>query len=207
MNKWIAFPIATAALGLACANAFAQARMYKCVDAKGKTYYTQTPPTECLDRTTQELSRSGRVVKQTEVLTEAQIQAREEEKKKKAEQDRLAGEERRRNAALLNTYASEKDLEEARGRALKQVQDAMTAAEKRIAEATKLRAKFEQEKQFYAKKPMPTELKANIDTNEKVIKDQESEIEKRKKEVTAINARYDEDKRRYVEITRSSGKK
>ena len=56
-------------------------KMFKCVDAKGKTYYTQTPPKECADRVTQELSRSGRVVKQTEILTDAQIEAREVEKK------------------------------------------------------------------------------------------------------------------------------
>src|SRR5438093_12194896 len=37
---------------LALAPAAAQERMYKCVDARGKVYYTQVPPPECLGRDT-----------------------------------------------------------------------------------------------------------------------------------------------------------
>jgi hypothetical protein len=206
MNNRIVFVLA-AALAVGSTSAAAQSRMYKCVDGKGKTYYTQTPPAECLDRTTQELSRSGRVVKQTEVLTDAQVAAREAEKKKKAEEDKAAGEERRKNAALLNTYASEKDIEEARGRALKLAQEAIVAAEKRITEAEKLRVKFDQEKEFYVKKPMPKELQDRIAKNEEDIHTQQGTIEQKKKDVSAINARYDQEKRRYAELTRSSGKK
>src|SRR6266705_3023224 len=43
---------------LALAPAAAQERMYKCVDARGKVYYTQVPPPECLGRDTQELNKS-----------------------------------------------------------------------------------------------------------------------------------------------------
>ena len=39
------------------AAAQAQGRMYKCVDASGKTFYTQTPPKECLGRTVDELAK------------------------------------------------------------------------------------------------------------------------------------------------------
>ena len=35
---------------LAPALAQAPQRMYKCVDARGKVYYTQVPPRECLGR-------------------------------------------------------------------------------------------------------------------------------------------------------------
>src|SRR5580765_2944395 len=49
---------------LAAAPAAAQQRMYKCVDAKGKTYYTQVPPPECLGRDTQELNKSGSLIRE-----------------------------------------------------------------------------------------------------------------------------------------------
>src|SRR3979490_2565672 len=63
---------------LAVAPAAAQERMYKCVDAKGKTYYTQVPPPECLGRDTQELNKSGALIRQNPAaLTPAQEQARE----------------------------------------------------------------------------------------------------------------------------------
>ena len=43
-------------VALAAAPASAQPRMYKCKDEKGKTYYTQTPPAECLGKEMDELS-------------------------------------------------------------------------------------------------------------------------------------------------------
>src|SRR6266508_2069436 len=39
---------------LGLAPAAAQERMYKCIDARGRVYYTQVPPPECLRRDTQE---------------------------------------------------------------------------------------------------------------------------------------------------------
>src|SRR3990170_1849365 len=64
----------------AASPALAQ-RMYKCVDDKGKVYYTQVPPKECIGKDTQEISRQGRVTKRTEaVLTPEQQAARDEEK-------------------------------------------------------------------------------------------------------------------------------
>ena len=59
-------------------------KIYRCVDAKGKTYVTQTPPPECLGKTTQELSSQGRVVRENKVLTPEQLEAQEAEKKQKA---------------------------------------------------------------------------------------------------------------------------
>ena len=65
-------------LALAAAPACAQAHVYKCKDSKGKTYYTQTPPTECLGKEMDELSKQGTVVKKREAaLTPEQLAARE----------------------------------------------------------------------------------------------------------------------------------
>ena len=94
---------------LAVAPAAAQQRMYKCVDARGKVYYTQVPPPECLGRDTQELDKSGTPMRKSQTpaaLTPAQQKAREAELKKKLEAEERAKEERRKNTALLNTYSS-----------------------------------------------------------------------------------------------------
>jgi chromosome segregation ATPase len=184
--------------------ALAQApqRMYKCVDARGKVYYTQVPPRECLGRETTELNKSGSVIKKSErAPTPAEVQAREAERKKKAEADERAKEERRKNTALLNTYSSEKDIEDQRARALKEAQDAIAATEKSIAGAQKRQKDLEAEKEFYVKKPMPFKLKNEINNVEMEIKNQTTLLEAKKKEITHINAKYDEDKRRYVELT------
>ena len=177
-------------------------RMYKCIDARGKTYYTQVPPAECLGRETQELNKSGTVIRKTErPLNPAELQAREAEKKKKAEQDEFAKEERRKNTALLNTYSSEKDIEDARARSLQEAQTAISDTEKSIAGAQKRQQDLEKEKEFYTKKPMPFKLKNELSNLDIEIKNQTALLEAKKKEISTINQKYDEDKRRYVELT------
>jgi hypothetical protein len=192
---------------LALAPAAAQQRMYKCVDARGKVYYTQVPPPECLGRDTQELDKSGTVIRRNPAaipLSPAQEQAREAERKKKLEDEEKSREERRKNLALLNTYSSEKDIEEARTRALAEAQGAIEDTERRIAGAQKRHKELEAEREFYVKKPMPFKLKQEITNNDIEIKNQIVLLDAKKKEISTINAKYDEDKRRYVELT--SGK-
>lgn len=180
--------------------------MYKCKDASGRVYYTQVPPRECLGRDTQELNKSGMVVKETgRAPTAAESKAQEAERKKKAEEAEKEKEERRKNLALLNTYASEKDIEDQRARALKEAQTAIEDTEKHIAGLEKRQKDLEAEKEFYTKKPIPPKVRQEISNNEIEIKNQTALLEEKKKEISHINARYDEDKRRYVELT--TGKK
>ena len=193
---------------LALAPAAAQERMYKCVDARGKVYYTQVPPPECLGRDTLELNKSGTLIRKNPAavpLTPAQEQAREAERRKKIENEERSKEERRKNLALLNTYSSEKDIEEARTRALAEAQGAIEDIERRIAGAQKRYKELEAEKEFYVKKQMPFKLRQEIANNEIEIKNQIVLLDAKKKEISTINAKYDEDKRRYVELTGGKG--
>ena len=197
------------AISLASSTAQAQGRMYKCVDAKGKTYYTQTPPSECLGRDTEVLSsKSGSVVRKIEgQLTPEQQAQRDEERKKKAELDAQAKEERRKNTALLNTYSSEKDIDDARARALKENEAGIKETEKRIASALKRKKELDDEKEFFAKKALPAKLEQDIRNNEVDMKNQQGLLEVQKKQVSTINAKYDEDKRRYLELTKGGAKR
>jgi len=179
-------------------------KIYRCVDAKGKTFVTQTPPPECLGKNTQELSSQGRVIRENVVLTPEQQAAQDAEKKRKDEQERQASEERRKNAALMNTYSSEKDIEDARTQALKQAEEAIKQSEKRIAEAEKRRKDYEREKEFYAKKGAPAKLQQDIQNADIELKNQHELLSAKKKEIGTINARYNEDKRRYLELTKDT---
>jgi hypothetical protein len=215
--------LALAALALLCAAPAHAQRMYKCVDSKGKVYYTQIPPRECLGQTTQELSRQGRVVKENKYLTPEQRAAREAERKQRVEQEKRAAEERRRSAALLNTYSSEKDIEDARARALRdaekslaqqvdQTAKAIKASEQRIAAARK---RVEEHRKFYGADKPPAKVQEDIRKAEADIVQAQSDISRhkaaieaqKKKYVDPINARYDDDKRRYIELTRASSAK
>jgi len=179
--------------------------MYKCVDAKGKIYYTQTPPRECLGRDIEELSRQGRVTKTLVAPQTAEEKAaQEEERKKKQEQEAITREEKRKNQALLNTYPAEKDIEEARVRALKDNELAIKETQYRLAGEEKRKKELDAEKEFYVKKPMPPKLGDDIKTNEVQLKNQRELLEAQKKQVATINAKYDEDKKRFLELTRGS---
>lgn len=189
-------------LALAAAPASAQSNMYKCKDSKGKTYYTQTPPAECMGKEIDELSTQGRVLKKREgALTPEQLAAREAEEKRKKEEEAQAREEKRKNQALLNTYSSEQDIEDGRQRALKQSEQAAKEIEKRIAETQKRAKALAAEKEFYLKKPMPKKLQDDIKNNDMDLKTQEEALAAKKKELGEINAKYDEDKRRYLQLT------
>lgn len=194
-------------VALAAEPASAQQGVYKCKDSKGKTYYTQTPPAECLGKEMDELSKQGTVVKKREAaLTPEQIAAREAEEKRKKEEEERAKEEKRKNQALLNTYSSEKDIEDGRQRALRQAAEATKEIEKRIEEAQKRAQKLAAEKEFYVKKPMPKKLQDDIKNNEIDLKGQQDAMAAKKKELGDINAKYDEDKRRYLELTGAKSK-
>src|SRR5487761_2561919 len=149
---------------LALGAATAQAHMYKCTDSKGKPYYTDRPPAECTGKEMDELSKQGMVVKKREAaLTPEQRAARDAEEKRKQE-------------ALLNTYASVKDIEDGRQRALKQSQQAAKEIEKRIDDAHKRAQKLATDKEFYANKPLPRKLQDDIKDNEIDLKSQQDAL-------------------------------
>ena len=184
-------------------------RVIKCADGKGKVYYTQTPPPECLGRATEEIDRkSGTVVKRSEgQLTPEQLAQREEERKKKLEEDKRSQEEKRKNQALLNTYSSEKDIEDARARAIRENDSGIKETDKRIADALIRKKELDNEKEFYAKKTLPAKLEQDIKQNGIDLGNQQNLLDVKKKQVNNINAKYDEDKRRFLELTKGASRK
>jgi len=197
------FPVVLCALLLA-APAAAQ-KLYKYTDpVTGKTVYTDKVPTDAAGKANEELSRQGTVLKRNDAaLTPEQAAARDAERKRRLEEDVAAKEEKRKNMALLNTYSTEKDIDEARTRALKANEDAIKDAERKLAEAQKRQQVLATEAEFYAKRPMPAHLKQDIQTNEVELKSQAELLDKKKKDADVINAKYDEDLRRYRDLVKA----
>ena len=193
-------------LGAAClaTPAIAQ-KLYKYTDpATGRTIYTDKVPAEQAGKANEQLSGQGMVVKRNEAAPTAdQIAAREADRKRKLEEEIAAKEEKRKNQALLNTYPSEKDIDEARDRAIEANEEAVKDAERKLADAEKRKKALAAEAEFYAKRPMPAQLKRDIQQNEVERKAVTELVEKKKQEIDAINARYDEDLRRYRELIKA----
>jgi len=189
---------------LAALPAHAQ-RLYKYTDpATGKTVYTERLPTEAAGKANEQLNHQGTVVKrEAPAPTAEELAAREADRKRKLDEEAAAKEEKRKNQALLNTYATEKDIDEARGRALQANDDAIKEAERKLADAQTRQKQLATEAEFYQKKPMPGQLKLDIQNNQVELKAHGDLLDAKRKETVGINAKYDEDKRRYLELIKA----
>ncbi|MCG6877050.1 MAG: DUF4124 domain-containing protein [Betaproteobacteria bacterium] len=186
---------------LAAGTAGAQ-KLYKYVDENGRTRYTDRPPIDMTGRASEQLNSQGTVVRRNAAaLTPEEIAAREEEERKKREAAAIAREENRKNRALLATYPSIKDIDDARARALANNTESTRQIKLRIADLERRHAKLEKDAAPYKDKPLPAELRRESFEIDSDLRAQRELLEVKQQEVTAINARYDEDKRRYQQIT------
>ncbi|HXI37092.1 MAG TPA: hypothetical protein VNH80_09280 [Burkholderiales bacterium] len=210
-----------AAAALASFAAHAQQYTYRCTTAEGKKYYGATIPQQCLGQPIEQLSPAGTVVRRIDPEGDERARlAKEAQAAKRREEDAAQKEESRRNRALLTTYSSEKDIDDARVRTLAENQNAMKEIELRIAEIRKRKEKYDKEMEFYVEGAAKTDAKKKssgpapkaVKPPPKLVEDmnqaevdrkaQENLLSVKQKEVDSINAKYDEDKRRYQELTK-----
>jgi hypothetical protein len=176
---------------------------YRCTSKDGKKYYGSTIPQQCLGQPIEQLNAQGLIVRRIDPAAE---EKQREEKAAAAlqnrEQDAAARENARRDRALLATYTSEKDLEDARARALADNNKAVKDVEQKIEEIKKRRAGYEKELEYYkGKNKPPAQLNENISNTEIDLKAQEGLLDAKRKQADAINAKYDEDKKRYQQLS------
>jgi len=202
--------IVVAACALVAAPAAAQTAQqltYRCTGNDGKKYYSSTIPMQCAGRVVEQLNAHGLVIRRIDPEGE---EKEREEKAAAATRDRereaAHREEDRRNRALLATYTSERDIEEARSRALAENQKAVKEVESKIEAIRKRRAGYDKEMEFYQDKKgqstAPAKLIEDIQNSDIDLKAQENLLAAKKKEVLGINTKYDEDRKRYIQLTR-----
>ena len=195
----VALALCVAALPVAL-----HAQTVRCVGKDGKKYFGQTVPQPCIGQAVEYLDPSGNVVKRVAApLTSEQRAAREEEERKNAEAAALAKDEARRNRALLETYTSEKDIDFARQRALKDNEAVVKEIEARVAQIEKRREALKSEMEFYqGRNKPPAKLAEDVRNNEIDLSSQRGLLNAKKKDVDSINAKYDDDKKRYIELSK-----
>ena len=200
MNPKIALLAAT----LALLPFAADAQSYRCVGKDGKKYYGQSLPPQCLGQPAEQLNAQGMVIKRIDPQASAAERERkvaEDEERKKREA--VSKEEGRRNRALLATYTSDKDIEQARARALTENEGAIKDIERRIGALKKRQDDLKKELDFFqGKNKPPVKLEQDIKNNEFDVKTQQDLLVGKRKDVDSINARYNDDKRRYNELTK-----
>ena len=170
--------------------------IFTCVDSKGRKITSDRPIAECNDREQKELNPSGTVRRNVgPSLTAAERAAKEEQDKKEADERARAADEKRRDRALLNRYQNKAVHDRERAEALKQVDEVIAAASKRVVELGQQRGAIENEMEFYKNDPSkaPPSIKRQIGENEQNIALQKRFITDQETEKSRINARFDEE--------------
>lgn len=188
-------------------NAAAQS-IYTCVDAKGRTFTADRPIIECLDRTQQELTRSGTVKRQIGPSLTAHEQAAQQEKDRRAAELRAReAEEKRRDRALLLRYPSRAVHDQERATALAQIDEVIKASSKRTLELVEHRKAVNSEFEFYVKDPgkAPSALKRRLEENDGSMLVQKKFILDQELEKKRVNRRFDEELVKLKELWASSG--
>jgi hypothetical protein len=187
----------------------AQVRSYRCVTKTGRKHYGSTVPPQCQGEQIEALSAQGTVLFRIEAPLSAEEKAAKAEEARKAaaaaatqaEEARKAQVQARRDAALLQTYTDESDIERVRQRALADNRAAAAQVQARIAKLKQRQGQLAKESAKYTASDMPDKLQQDVRAVSYDLTLQERLLDTRKKEAEEINARYDEEMRKYRALT------
>ena len=201
-SMWL-LPLLLLGMVLATISFNARATLYKWTDDRGVTHYSDKLPVEAVNRASTELSREGITVRKTEPVKPVlraipKVQEDEQQRVRLAERERLLAE--RRDRALLESYASEAEIDLAKSRAIATLDGQAQSAEAFIAQMGKRRAELEAKKVTYAPRPVPGSIEREIETIDSEVAHQNEFIAAKRKESASVAARYDADKQRFREL-------
>ena len=180
-----------ATLEAAAADTAPAARIYRCI-VDGKKVTRDRPIAECADRVQYLLNADGSVNREVQPT----LTVEEREKKEQADlvreyRDAQVKQDIRADRNLLQLYPNEAAHKRARDKGLDDARVSVEKLEKRIAELTKDRKPLLDDAEFYVNKPLPSKLKASLESNEVTLKAQRDLLEKQQAEVARINTNYD----------------
>jgi Domain of unknown function (DUF4124) len=196
--------LAGLALVMSLADAAAAAKIYKWVDEKGVTHYGEAIPPEYKDQAAAEMTKRGVTVRKWDATaTPEQRKAAEEKQAREREQKQKAFEQRRRDLALVNTYTSSKEIDDARDRTMQLPLQVIRGLEPRLKRAQDRLNGLRQQLATLNKdnKAVPETLEQDIADQKAEVDGIKADIERNRAQVDAIKAKYESDKRRYMELT------
>jgi len=193
----VAVASAFAALGAPAVHAQGNAQsIYTCIDSKGRRITSDRPIVDCLDREQQRLGKTGTV---REVIppsyTREEREKLEAQRRAEAEKEARIQEEKRRDRALLVRYPNQAVHDKERQEALLQIDEVISAVNKREVALMAQRKDIDTEFEFYSSDPnkAPMWLKRKREDNEKQMEVQKRFLADQIQEKQRVNARFDEE--------------
>lgn len=192
---------AGALLALALAAAPAAATMYVCTSPAGKTITADRPPPECANVPIRELRADGSVRRVIDPPpTPEQRKAQAEQAQREQQEKEVKRAQARQDIALLETYASEKDIEAARKAALTSRQVMIDRSKNRLEAFAAERKKLDEETEFYVNRKLPAKLEHAIEANRSLVQAEQRLIAETQADMARINKRFDAETERYREL-------
>ena len=188
--------------GLALFAAFsssAEAKLYKWVDDKGETHYSQTIPPEYAGHKHTQLDKQGREVQPAQDSRPQTVRSNG----KKSAAELAAIEQQRKDKALLGTYTNADEIDLARDRNMQQVNARINSIKIMIPPA---QASLDQHSQTRdrlekAGKKIPTYLQNDLEQDKAKLARLQQELQRAQKDADDMKARFDADKKRFLELT------
>jgi hypothetical protein len=189
------------AVALLVAPDAARAAMYKWVDDKGVVHYSDTMPTEAVNKGNVELNKQGVAIRKTDpALTPEQRHAKEIEDERQRQIAKQQEDVARRDNALLASYTSESEIDLARNRAVATITAALQSSQAYSEQLTKRRATLETKKGAYGGKAVPPALDREIEGIDVELARQSDFIAQKKSELNIVGVKYDTDKQRWRDL-------
>ena len=184
----------------------ASAEMYKWVDEKGVTHYSDALPPDYSKNANSRIDKRGLVIKKTDrAPTGAEIKAREDEIKRMKEAEIRAKEQKRMDEIMLATYANESEIDLGRDRSLEPFDGKIFAARERIKYVQQLLAEQLKRVSPADKKNATSRGAKDIVMKKKEIEELEQSIRHLEVDKTAMVTKYSLDKQRFREIAAAGG--
>jgi hypothetical protein len=179
--------------GVTCAQANTpQNLVFTCVNAAGRTLTSDRLIGECMDREQRVLARDGTLIRVVPPTLTADERAEKDARDRKAAAEREARVEAvRRDRNLMQRFPNVVAHQKAREQALEVVQYAIAQSEARVSDLLRERKPLTDELEFYAGKPVPGKLKAQIDANDAAAQAQKDLLEQQKAELARVSKLYD----------------
>lgn len=194
-------------LALALAAAPVAATMYVCTDPSGRTITADRPPPECANVPIRELRPDGSVRRVIEPpLTAEQRRVRAEQVRREQQEREAKRSQARHDIALLETYATEQDIEAARTAALASRQAMIDRSIKRLDSFAAERKKLDEEAEFYLNRKIPDKLEHAIEANDSLVQAEHRLIAEMQADMARINKRFDAEAERYRALVSAGAK-
>ncbi len=182
----------------------ADAQIYMCKDAKGRTISSDRPIPECADRAMREMQKNGVFKREIPAPLTAEEKKQQEIANARLKAQAVAQEEQRKSdRALMARYQNQGDIENARQRTLSVARDQLKREQLAMELSDKQLAQSQTEAEAYKKKrsKLPSVLEQKIADGERAHDESTKLIAEREDEVAQINTRFDETLKRFNDLT------